>query len=189
MKILTVIGGFLALIIAVATIVLIIIAIAKGKIKNPLASNGTTTSKKKTFPFGTVITLMILVGIGWFGYQYFSEYEYRRDQRPTTIAQQKWQLCWMKKPEYEGKTDIRQKCLPARIESRSDSHIVISYSFSGEKGVREGTSTDGLSYDGEWRDSTGSGKFHMRFISPDTAFGWSDDEGTGDKQPSVFERK
>ena len=176
-----IIAGFIALVVAVTAIVLIIIAIATGKIKTPGAPSGKTMK--------TIIILLILAAIGWFGYRYFSEYDYRRDQRPTTIAQQKWQLCWMKKPEYEGKTDIRQKCLPAKIEKRSDSHIVISYSFSGGKGIREGTSTDGKNYSGQWKDKTGWGNFSMMFVSPDTAFGWSDDKGTGDKQPSVFERK
>lgn len=156
-------------------------------VKESAPAKTDTSKKKKTFPFGTIITLIILAAIGWFGYRYFTGLPTR--QQAPAVAQQEWQLCWMKKPEYEGKTDIRQKCLPARIETRSDSYIVISYSFSGGKGVREGTSTDGNNYSGQWKDKTGWGNFHMKFVSPDTAFGWSDDEGAGDKQPSVFERK
>ena len=83
MKILVVIGGFLALIIAVAAIVLIIIAIAKGKIKTPGAPSGKTIK--------TIVVIVILAGIGWFGYRYFSEYEYRRDQRPVTRALSPWE--------------------------------------------------------------------------------------------------
>lgn len=102
--------------------------------------------------------------------------------------QQQWQLCWEKKPEYEGKTGTRYKCLPAKIESRNESHIIISYSYSGGRGIQEGTSTDGINYDGAWNDSTGRGNWHLRFTSSDTAFGWSDDEGKGEKQPNVLEK-
>ncbi len=182
MKILLGIGGFFAAIIIAAAVILLIIAVAKGKI-------GTTGIKTPAKWLVWVIILAVIGFAGYWIYIYFTKSKPGRQAATVERQSQEWQLCWLKKPEYQGKTDIRQKCLPARIETRSDSHIVISYSFSGGKGIREGTSTDGLSYGGEWRDSTGSGKFHMRFISPDTAFGWSDDEGAGDKQPSVFERK
>ncbi len=109
-------------------------------------------------------------------------------QRATAAAQQQWQLCWEKKPEYEGKTGTRYKCLPAKIESRNESHIIVSYSGGSGRGIQEGTSTDGKNYDGEWRDSTGWGKWHLKFVSSDTAFGWSDDEGKGEKQPNVLEK-
>jgi len=109
-------------------------------------------------------------------------------QARVAVAQQQWQLCWEKKPGYEGKTGTRYKCLPAKIESRNESHIIISYSYSGGRGIQEGTSTDGISYDGAWSDSTGRGNWHLRFTSPNTAFGWSDDEGRGEKQPNVLEK-
>jgi len=102
---------------------------------------------------------------------------------------QQWQLCWEKKPEHEGKTGIRRECLSARVESRTDAHVVISYTYPGGRGVMEGTSTDGIGYDGEWKDSTGWGKWHLRFVSSDAAFGWSDDEGEGEKIPNVLEKK
>lgn len=109
---------------------------------------------------------------------------------PAAISQQ-WELCWEKKPDYEGKTATRYKCLPARVETRTESHIIISYSYSGGRGVQEGTSTDGHSYDGTWRDTGGWGKWHLRFVSPDTAFGWSDDAGggKGEKAPTVLRKK
>lgn len=97
-----------------------------------------------------------------------------------------WQLNWEKKPEHTGKTGIRSLSLPAKIEKKTNNHIIVSYSFSGGSGVMEGTSTDGVSYSGKWKDSTGWGKWHLRFVSPDTAFGWSDDEGKGEKVPNVL---
>ncbi len=178
MKILLSIVGFLVALIAAAGIILLIIAIVKGKIKTPGAPSGKILK--------TIAVIAILLVLGWFGYRHFTDLPSR--QQTTAVAQQKWQLCWEKKPEYEGKTAQRDKCLPARIETHSDSHIVISYSFTGGKGVQEGTSFDGKKYDGEWKDPTGWGKFHLRFVSSDTAFGWSDDEGKGDKQPNVLEK-
>lgn len=184
MKILLGIGGFFAAIIIAAAVILLIIAVAKGKI-------GTTGIKTPAKWLVWVIILAVIGFAGYWVYEYFSKSEPGRQTAITESRResQEWQLCWLKTPEYEGKTDIRQKCLPAQIETRSDSHIVVSYTFSGGKGVREGTSIDGKNYSGQWKDKTGWGNFHMEFISPDTAFGWSDDESSGDKQPSVFERK
>lgn len=109
--------------------------------------------------------------------------------KKASLSLQRWKLCWEKKPEYRGESDIRTRCLPAKVLRRSEGYIAISYSFPGGRGVQEGTSTDGISYDGKWEDSTGWGKFHLRFVSSDTAFGWSDDEGRGYKQPNVLSKK
>jgi hypothetical protein len=174
MNILLGIAGFLVALIAVAGIILFIIAIVKGKIKTPGAPSGKILK--------TIAVIVILSVLGWFGYRYFTGLP--SHQQAPAVAQQQWQLCWEKKPEYEGKTPQRDKCLSAKIESRNESHIIISY--SGGRGIQEGTSTDGKNYDGEWRDSTGWGKWHLKFVSSDTAFGWSDDEGKGEKQPNVL---
>jgi len=92
MEILKIVGGFLAIIVFLIAIVLIIIAIAKGKIKNPLASNGdnktktTVTATKKSFPWKTIIFLIIVFGIGWFVYPYIPEYKHERYQAPSHIS-------------------------------------------------------------------------------------------------------
>lgn len=185
-------------------VILLVIILAKWyknrpvKESTPAKENGKTdtSKKKKSFPFGTIITWVIIAAIAWFGYRYFSERTERagvQERQTPEIAQsqQDWRLCWMKKTEYEGKTAERGRCLPAKIESRSDSHIIISYSYPGGKGVQQGTSTDGKNYSGQWKDSTGWGKWHLKFVkfvSSDTAFGWSDDEDKGEKQPNVLER-
>jgi hypothetical protein len=106
----------------------------------------------------------------------------------TPAQAEQWQLSWEKKPEHIGKTGIRSLSLPAQIEKRNNSHIIISYSFPGGSGVMEGISVDGVSYDGQWKDSTGWGKWHLHFVSSDTAFGWSDDGGKGEKVPNVLVR-
>lgn len=100
-----------------------------------------------------------------------------------------WQLCWEKVPGYNGETDARSKCLRAKIEKKDDDLIVISYASSYGRGIQKGTSSDGVSYSGEWKDSTGWGRWHLKFVSSDTAFGWSDDKGSGYKQPNVLERR
>lgn len=113
-------------------------------------------------------------------------------QKPTsapTAESQQWELCWEKKPEHKGKTATKNHCMSARIEKRTNSYLVLSYNGNFGIGTQEGTSIDGVSYDGEWKDSTGWGKFHLKFVSPNTAFGWSDDEGKGEKIPNVFTKK
>ncbi len=137
-----------------------------------------------------IFFFLLIIGLGWFLTREKTERVGTQYRQPITqkAETENWQLCWLKKPEYEGKTSERDRCLPAKIESRSDSHVIISYSYPGGKGVQQGTSTDGKNYDGEWKDSTGWGKWHLKFVSSDTAFGWSDDEGKGEKQPNVLER-
>ena len=105
----------------------------------------------------------------------------------ATVSQP-WQLCWEKKPEHTGKTNTRQHCVPTIIETRTASYIVVSYICSEGLGVMEGTSINGIDYDGLWKDSTGWGKWHLKFVSADTAFGWSDDEGKKEKAPNVLTR-
>lgn len=174
-------------------VILLVIILAKWYKNRPVKESAPTTDtskKKKSFPFGTIITWVIIALVAYFGYRYFSERAGVQERRTPEIAQsqQNWQLCWEKKPEYDGKTPERNRCLPAKIESRTESYIVISYSYPGGKGIQQGISGDGKNYDGEWKDSTGQGKWHLKFVSSDTAFGWSDDEGKGEKQPNVFER-
>lgn len=108
--------------------------------------------------------------------------------RATETFAPNWQLCWEKKPEHEGKTGMRNHCVPVTMEKRTSSHLIFAYDGNFGKGLQEGTSIDGVSYSGEWRDGTGWGKFHLRFTSSDTAFGWSDDEGKGEKIPNVLEK-
>lgn len=110
-------------------------------------------------------------------------------KKEALVAQEKWQLSWEKKPAYAGKTGVRHTSLPVAIESRDKEKIVISYTFSNNVGIMKGFSRDaGKSFDGIWKDATGWGCWHLRFTSDRTAFGWSDDEGKGYKQPNVLEK-
>jgi hypothetical protein len=182
-KIGLVILGALATIIVATIFVLLVAFLIKRRIPD------TDEKPKPTgggFGWGWGIIVILLLSFVGFWWGYIS---CKPQRAAVAVAQENWQLCWEKKPEYAGETSIRYQSLPAKIESRTAAHIVISYSYSGGQGVMEGTSIDGIGYDGQWKDSTGWGKWHLRFISPDTAFGWSDDKGKGYKQPSVLERK
>ncbi len=110
-------------------------------------------------------------------------------KKRASVAREEWQLSWEKKPEYAGKTGVRHTSLLAAIESRDKTKIVISYVCPGSIGIMKGFSRDaGKSFDGTWKDATGWGCWHLRFTSDNTAFGWSDDEGKGYKQPNVLEK-
>lgn len=106
MKILMAIAGFLTLIIVVAAIILIIIAIAKGKIKTPGTPSGKTLK--------TIITLIIVASIGYFGYRYFSERAGIRERQQTTTRElslrESMPLC------ADGEYDFSNEKLPAEVE-------------------------------------------------------------------------
>lgn len=176
MKIILGIAGFFAILIAVAAIILLIIAIAKGKIKPNVK-----------WSWGWIVCVLILVFGGYYGYKHYLKSPTAKE---ALVAQEKWQLSWEKKPAYAGKTGVRHTSLPAAIENRDKEKIVISYTFSNNNvGIMKGFSRDsGKSFDGIWKDATGWGCWHLRFVSDNTAFGWSDDEGKGYKQPNVLEK-
>lgn len=167
-----------------------IIIISKWYSKRPEKPKETSEKKevkteKKKISWGWVVCVIALIFGGFYGYKHYL----KPPTKETTVAL-KWQLSWEKKPAYAGKTGIRHTSLPAAIENRDKSRIVISYICpDGSMGIMKGFSRNaGKSFDGIWKDSTGWGQWHLRFTSDNTAFGWSDDEGKGYKQPNVLER-
>lgn len=141
----------------------------------------------KGFVFAGLI--LVCVSAAFLGYSLLANFLFPTAKpAPAPVISQNWQLCWEKKPEHGGKTGMRNHCIPAKIETRTSSYLVISYNGNSGKGVQEGTSIDGVSYSGGWKDPTGWGKFHLRFTSSDTAFGWLDDEDKGEKIPNVLEK-
>ena len=123
-------------------------------------------SKRLLTAILSVAAVLILVGLWMLG-----------PSKTKTSQDEHWQLCWEKKPEHIGKTSTRQLCLSARIETRTPSYLVISYSYSEGRGAMEGTSANGMEYNGQWKDSIGWGNFHLRFTSPTSAVGWVDEKG------------
>lgn len=120
--------------------------------------------------------------------KYAKEYE-TPEKASTQVAAKNWQLCWEKPPEHKGKTEMRSTCLPAKIEKLNKNIITISYAFTGGSGVMEGASTDGVDYDGTWIDQTGSGTWHLKSTSENSAFGWTSDNGSSVKIPMSFNAK
>lgn len=98
---------------------------------------------------------------------------------PKAPAQQQlcWQLCWEKIPGATMHTDTLQKTMPAIIQ-RAGNSLTIVYKYDGGKGEMTGVSTDGISFDGQWKDGVGWGRFHLRFASACSAVGWVDDKNT-----------
>ncbi|NOY35356.1 MAG: hypothetical protein GXP44_00255 [bacterium] len=180
-------AGFLAVPLTIAIVYGVIMTIKREKTEKE--EKTVLAQKKKKGGLGWLVLPLSLVAVLLIvGVMYYNTYTAPTKQGVATTKPQ-WQICWEKKPEYRGESGIRTRCLPAKILRRSEGYIIISYSFPGGRGVQEGTSIDGINYDGKWKDSTGWGKFHLRFVSPDTAFGWSDDKGRGYKQPNVLAKK
>jgi len=71
------------------------------------------------------------------------------------------------------------------IEKRTPSEILIRY----PSGAMNGTSTDGVLYNGEWQGKDRWGKWEIRFDSQDEATGWSDNKGIGQKFPLKLRKK
>ena len=134
-----------------------------------------------------LLLLLIYIVVSANGWDW--DWKQKNASTPPRTHPNSWQLCWEKVPDYKGVTSARSKCLNAKIETRSTESILISYFYSSGKGVQRGFADDGVSYAGEWRDAGGWGRWHLKFVSPDTAFGWSDDKGSGYKQPNVLERQ
>ncbi len=91
MKIVLGIAGFFVALIAVAGIILLIIAVVKGKIKTPGAPSGKILK--------TIAVIAILLVLGWFGYRYFTGPP--SHQQAPAVAQQQWQLPICAGEEYD----------------------------------------------------------------------------------------
>jgi hypothetical protein len=92
MKILLGIAGFLVALIAVAGIILLIIAIVKGKIKTPGAPSGKILK--------TIAVIGILSVLGWFGYRYFTGLP-SHQQAPAVAQQEQLPVCMGGPDSYE----------------------------------------------------------------------------------------
>lgn len=177
------------------TAMLIIVMISIDMTTGVIAKSWKESVQRKKARFhlnaGLILLLVyIVVSVnGWSWSESFGQREPVGVGGNAGVATNNWQLCWDKVPGYKGETATRGKCLKAKIETRNDDLIIISYVSSSGKGVQKGTSSDGSSYSGEWKDPTGWGRWHLKFISSETAFGWSDDKGSGYKQPNVLERR
>lgn len=110
-------------------VILLVIILAKWyknrpvKESAPAKENGKTdtSKKKKSFPFGTIITWVIIAAIVWFGYRYFSERAGVRERQTITRELSVWEsipLC--AGDEY----DFSDKNLPAEVEVNFSSDCV-----------------------------------------------------------------
>jgi hypothetical protein len=93
-----------------------------------------------------------------------------------TIQPTQWQLCWEKIPGAQGTTNVRSKCFPVRV-IRDRNSIVLSYDYNDRQGTMEASARDGAVYAGLWKDPGGWGNFQIRFTSPTSAVGWTDEKG------------
>lgn len=130
---------------------------------------------------GLLILFLILAAVRW-GQKKTKEAEAAAKQRsavqaatPSARAEQ-WQLCWEKIPGHTGTTNTRQLCLSTRI-LRGNASLVLTYPYRDGSGTMEASSSDGLVYEGLWKDPGGWGNFHLRFTSPTSAVGWVDEKG------------
>ncbi len=132
MKIVLGIAGFFVALIAVAGIILLIIAVVKGKIKTPGAPSGKILK--------TIAVIAILSVLGWFGYRYFTDLP-SRQQAPAVAQQEQLPIC--AGGEYDFSTAeipgeiavgfqagcISQVTLPSRVVFRTDTSADVKIKF------------------------------------------------------------
>lgn len=152
-------------------VMLLVIILAKWYKNRPVKesapakeSGKADSKKKKTFPFGTIITLVILAAIGYFGYRYFSEY--KTQSHPVyTIPAEKW---YLSNEQYWKKDGGMDQAQVIRVDITENSLYAVYKILRRERQYGEllAESEDGKFYNGRYQYPGESGDVKLKKLHP-----------------------
>lgn len=129
----------------------------------PAKENSKTdvSKKKKALPLGTIVTLIILAAIGWFGYRYFSEY---KDQPQPRVVAEKW---YLSNEQYWKENGGMEQAETVKVDATEYSMYVIYKLLrrNGQYGEIITKSKDGEIYNGRYQYPGENGDIKLKKIS------------------------